>query len=47
MPYGISTEENFDIHLAKKTLDETHYGMEDVKKRILEFIAVAKLKNSV
>ena len=47
LPYGISTEENFDIPLAKQTLDQTHYGMDDVKRRILEFIAVGKLKHSV
>lgn len=47
LPYGVSTKENFDIKAAKDVLDETHYGMEDVKKRILEFIAVGKLKNSV
>lgn len=47
MPYGISTAENFDIDVARHTLDASHYGMEDVKKRILEFIAVGKLRNSV
>jgi ATP-dependent Lon protease len=47
MPYGISAEENFDIQLAKVTLDQSHYGMDEVKKRILEFIAVGKLENSV
>ena len=47
LPYGISTKENFDIRLAKQILDKTHYGMEDVKTRILEFIAVGKMKNSV
>ena len=47
LPYGISSQENFDIKMAKEVLDETHYGMDDVKKRILEFIAVGKLKNSV
>jgi Lon-like ATP-dependent protease len=47
MPYGISTQENFDIRLAKQILDQTHWGMDDVKKRILEFIAVGKMKNSV
>jgi Lon-like ATP-dependent protease len=47
MPYGISTEENFDINIAKHTLDQSHYGMEDVKRRIFEFIAVGKLKHSV
>jgi Lon-like ATP-dependent protease len=47
MPYGVSAPENFDIKLAKETLDESHYGMDDVKKRILEFIAVGKLRNTV
>ena len=47
MPYGVSTEENFDIRQAKQILDQSHYGMDDVKKRILEFIAVGKLKTSV
>lgn len=47
MPYGISAPENFDIKLAQETLDQSHYGMEDVKKRILEFIAVGKLRNTV
>ena len=47
LPYGISSSENFDIDSAKKILDDHHYGMNDVKDRILEFIAVGKLKNSV
>ena len=47
LPYGVASQDNFDIRLAKRILDEGHYGMEDVKKRILEFIAVGKLKNSV
>jgi len=47
MPYGISSEENFDIKLAKEVLDEGHYGLDEVKQRILEFIAVGKLHNSV
>ena len=33
--------------MAKDILDEGHYGMEDVKQRILEFIAVGKLNNTV
>ena len=44
LPYGITTKENFDLSKAKKVLDETHYGMDDVKERILESIAVSKLK---
>jgi Lon-like ATP-dependent protease len=47
MPYGVYSDENFDIAMAKDILDEGHYGMEDVKQRILEFIAVGKLNNSV
>ncbi len=47
LPYGISTEENLDIETAKRILNETHYGMEDVKQRILESIAVGKLKGKI
>lgn len=47
MPYGISSPENFDIQLAKEVLDEHHYGMDEVKQRILEFIAVGKMHKSV
>ena len=44
MPWGVSSEENLDLKRATEVLDEDHYGMEDVKKRILEFIAVSQLK---
>lgn len=47
MPYGVYSEENFDISMAKAILDQGHYGMEDVKQRILEFIAIGKLNQSV
>lgn len=47
MPYGVYSEENFDIAMAKAILDKGHYGMEDVKQRILEFIAIGKLNQSV
>lgn len=47
IPWGVSTEENFDVDYAKTVLDKDHYGMKDVKDRILEFIAVGKLKGSV
>lgn len=46
LPWGIMSEENLDIDEAIKILDHDHYGMEDIKKRILEFIAVSKLRNS-
>lgn len=47
MPYGVSSPENFDLKLAKEVLDEGHYGMDEVKQRILEFIAVGKLQHTV
>ena len=40
MPWEISTEENSDIEEAKKILDRDHYGLEKVKERILEYLAV-------
>lgn len=47
LPYGVSSHENFDIKLARTILDNGHYGLDEIKKRILEFIAVGKLHNSV
>ena len=35
LPYGVYTEDNFDINNAKKILDEEHFGMEKVKERIV------------
>ncbi|CAG2113277.1 unnamed protein product [Medioppia subpectinata] len=46
MPWGLTSEENLEISKASQILDDDHYGMEDVKKRILEFIAVSQLKGS-
>lgn len=47
LPWGKATDENFDLTKAKQILDEDHYGLSDIKERILEFIAVSKLKGSV
>ena len=47
LPWGITSVDDFDIVRAKDCLDKEHYGMDDVKKRILEFLAVGKLKQSV
>jgi len=47
LPWGQTTEENLDITNAQTVLDEDHYGMKDAKDRILEFVAVGKLKGSV
>ncbi|GKY97633.1 hypothetical protein MPSEU_000721700 [Mayamaea pseudoterrestris] len=47
VPWGVLTEENFDITKARQILDRDHYGLEDVKDTILQFIAVGKLHGSV
>jgi len=47
MPWGITSTDNFDLGKAREALDTTHYGLSDVKKRIMEFIAVGKLHGSV
>lgn len=47
IPWGVTTEENFDITAARTVLDRDHYGMDEVKETILQFIAVGKLKGTV
>jgi len=44
LPWSEATDDNLDIDNAQKTLDEDHYDLEKVKKRILEYLAVRKLK---
>ena len=44
LPWSKSTEDNLDIEAAQKVLDEDHYDLEKVKERILEYLAVRKLK---
>jgi ATP-dependent Lon protease len=44
LPWTVTTEDNLDILHARKILDQDHYGLEDVKERILEFLAVRKLR---
>jgi Lon-like ATP-dependent protease len=46
LPYGVESKDNFDLQRAKKVLDEDHFGMEKVKEKILEFIAVSKLRGT-
>ncbi|XP_073978605.1 lon protease homolog, mitochondrial-like isoform X2 [Rhodnius prolixus] len=46
LPWGVTSSENLNLNQAIHILDEDHYGMEDVKKRVLEFIAVSQLKGS-
>ncbi len=47
LPWSVSTEDNLDIDAAEKVLDRDHYGLEKVKKRILEYLSVRKLKNDM
>ena len=47
IPWGQQSKENFDVKHATQVLDEDHYGLSDVKERILEFIAVGKLQGTV
>jgi ATP-dependent Lon protease len=44
LPWSVSTVDNLDIPHARLILDKDHYGLEDVKERILEFLAVRKLR---
>ena len=47
IPWGVASDENFDLGKGRKILDRDHYGLTDVKDSILEFIAVGKLKGTV
>ncbi|MCB9176121.1 MAG: endopeptidase La [Caldilineae bacterium] len=44
LPWAVRSEDNLDIAHARRILDEDHYGLEDIKARILEFLAVQKLR---
>jgi ATP-dependent Lon protease len=44
LPWSISTDDNLDIKHAREVLDQDHYGLDDIKERILEFLAVRKLR---
>ena len=45
LPWSNESKENIDLKLAENILDEDHFGLKKVKERILEFLAVMKLKN--
>jgi ATP-dependent Lon protease len=45
LPWAASTDDNLDIKHARAVLDEDHFDLEKVKERILEFLAVRKLKS--
>jgi len=47
LPWGEYTIDNFDLANARKILDQEHFGLEKVKTRILEYLAVLKLKNDM
>jgi ATP-dependent Lon protease len=44
LPWSVNTEDNLEIDHARQVLEKDHYGLEDVKERILEFLAVRKLR---
>jgi ATP-dependent Lon protease len=47
LPWSVESEENLDLKRAQVILDEDHYGLEKVKERIIESLAVRKLKDKV
>ncbi len=47
MPWHAVTQDNLDLDRARRILDEDHAGLESVKKRILQYLAVARLKNDL
>ncbi|MCQ2283593.1 MAG: endopeptidase La [Bacteroidales bacterium] len=47
LPWNEYSKDNFDLIKAKKTLDKDHYGLEKVKERIIEYLAVLKLKGDM
>jgi len=47
LPWEEYTEDHYDLKKAKKTLDADHYGMQKIKERILEYLAVLKLKGDM
>ena len=47
LPWNVSTDDNLDIRAAAKILDEDHYGLEKIKERILEYLAVRTLASTI
>jgi len=47
LPWGVFSKDSYNIARARKILDRDHYGLKDVKERILEFIAVGKMKGDI
>lgn len=47
LPWGVYTQDRYDLRKAERILDADHYGMEKIKERILEYLAVLKLKGDL
>ncbi len=47
LPWRYATKDNFDLKRAQKILDKDHYGLDKVKRRIIEYLAVLKLKSDM
>ena len=47
LPWGAMSNDNLDLKNAQKVLDEDHYGLEKIKERIIEYLAVLKLKGDM
>lgn len=47
LPWNNETKDNLDVKKAREVLEEEHYGLEDVKDRIIEYLAVRKMSNSL
>lgn len=47
LPWGVSTKDNYDLENSRVQLDKDHFGLEQVKKRVLEYIAVRGLKGDM
>lgn len=47
LPWEVITQDNYDLKRAKKVLDADHYGMNKIKERIIEYLAVLKLKGDM
>ena len=47
LPWNVFSKDKFDLKRAQKILDKAHYGLEDVKQRIIEHLAVLKLRNDM
>lgn len=46
IPWGVMSKDNFDIHRARKIMDETHHGMDTIKELILDYLATMQLQSA-